>query len=75
MIRIEPELAAAGLGDKAKMLLQVHDELIFEVEDGAVDEATRLIVDVMENAAMPAVSMAVPLKVDARAAHNWDEAH
>jgi DNA polymerase I len=75
MTRIEPALAERGLAERAKMLLQVHDELIFEVEDDAVDKARAVIVDIMENAAMPAVSMAVPLKVDARAAHNWDEAH
>ena len=75
MIQIEPALAAAGLSERVRMLLQVHDELIFEVEDEAVDIAMPVIVDIMENAAMPAVSMRVPLKVDARAAHNWDEAH
>lgn len=75
MIQIEPALAAAGLSERCRMLLQVHDELIFEVEDEAVDAAMPVIVDIMENAAMPAVSMRVPLKVDARAAHNWDEAH
>ncbi len=75
MIQIEPALAAAGLSERVRMLLQVHDELIFEVEDEAVDVAMPVIVDIMENAAMPAVSMCVPLKVDARAAHNWDEAH
>jgi DNA polymerase-1 len=75
MIQIEPALTAAGLSERCRMLLQVHDELIFEVEDEAVDAAMPVIVDIMENAAMPAVSMRVPLKVDARAAHNWDEAH
>ncbi|MGQ2970049.1 MAG: DNA polymerase I [Allorhizobium sp.] len=75
MIQIEPALVAAGLSERCRMLLQVHDELIFEVEDEAVDTAMPVIVDIMENAAMPAVSMRVPLKVDARAAHNWDEAH
>lgn len=75
MIQIEPALVAAGLSERCRMLLQVHDELIFEVEDEAVDAAMPVIVDIMENAAMPAVSMRVPLKVDARAAHNWDEAH
>ncbi|KPF58915.1 DNA polymerase I [Rhizobium sp. AAP116] len=75
MIQIEPALVAAGLAERCRMLLQVHDELIFEVEDEAVDTAMLVIVDIMENAAMPAVSMRVPLKVDARAAHNWDEAH
>ncbi len=73
MIRIEPALAAARLN--ARMLLQVHDELIFEVEDAEIDASIPLIVDVMENAAQPALEMKVPLKVDARAAHNWDEAH
>ncbi|MFT4181125.1 MAG: DNA polymerase, partial [Rhizobium sp.] len=75
MIKMEPALAAAGLGDRVRMLLQVHDELIFEVEDADVERSTPVIVSVMENAAMPAVDMAVPLKVDARAANNWDEAH
>lgn len=75
MVQIEPALAKAGLGDKTRMLLQVHDELIFEVEDEAIDAAMPVIVSTMENAAMPAVSMRVPLKVDARAAQNWDEAH
>mgnify|MGYP001394860862 CR=1 FL=1 len=75
MVRIEPALEAAGLSERARMLLQVHDELIFEVEDDAVEAVTPLVVKVMENAAMPAISMRVPLKVDARAADNWDEAH
>jgi DNA polymerase-1 len=73
MIKIEPALEAAGLS--ARMLLQVHDELIFEVEDGEVEKTIPVIVDIMENASMPALSMKVPLKVDARAAVNWDEAH
>jgi DNA polymerase-1 len=75
MIKMEPALTAAGLGDRVRMLLQVHDELIFEVEDADVERTTPIVVSVMENAAMPAVDMAVPLKVDARAANNWDEAH
>ncbi|MVA23937.1 DNA polymerase I [Agrobacterium vitis] len=75
MVQVEPALAKAGLGDKTRMLLQVHDELIFEVEDEAIDAALPVIVSTMENAAMPAIAMRVPLKVDARAADNWDEAH
>jgi len=75
MTRMEPALAKAGLGEKVRMLLQVHDELIFEVEDADVEASVPVIVSVMENAAMPAISMKVPLRVDARAAHNWDEAH
>jgi DNA polymerase-1 len=73
MVRIEPALVAAKTS--ARMLLQVHDELIFEVEDQDVGIIQPLVVNIMEDAAMPAVSMKVPLKVDARAADNWDEAH
>lgn len=75
MVKMEPVLAEAGLGERVRMLLQVHDELIFEVEDADVDKAMPIIVSTMEQAAMPAISMKVPLKVDARAASNWDEAH
>jgi DNA polymerase-1 len=49
--------------------------LIFEVEYADVERTRPVIVSVMENAAMPTVDMSVPLKVDARAANNWDEAH
>jgi DNA polymerase-1 len=73
MIRMEPALQQAGIA--ADMLLQVHDELIFEVETGTEDRAMPVIRHVMENSAMPAVHLTVPLKVDAHAAHNWDEAH
>ena len=73
MIRIEPALVDAQLS--ARMLLQVHDELIFEVEEAEIEKTLPVVVSVMEDAAMPAISMRVPLKVDARAASNWDEAH
>ncbi|RUX02276.1 hypothetical protein EOA30_18400, partial [Mesorhizobium sp. M8A.F.Ca.ET.059.01.1.1] len=58
-----------------RMLLQVHDELIFETVEAEVAATIPVVRHVMENAAMPAVSMSVPLHVDARAANNWDEAH
>jgi DNA polymerase-1 len=73
MIRMEDALKEAGLS--ARMLLQVHDELIFETSEEEVEATLPVIKKVMENAAMPAVDMAVPLHVDARAADNWDEAH
>ncbi len=73
MIRMEDALKAAGLS--AQMLLQVHDELVFEVPDAEVDETIPLVCRIMEGAAEPAVQLNVPLKVDARAAQNWDEAH
>ncbi len=73
MIRMEPALDEAKLS--ARMLLQVHDELIFEVEESEIEKTLPVVVSVMENAAMPAIDMKVPLQVDARAADNWDEAH
>ncbi|MFC0278936.1 DNA polymerase I [Falsigemmobacter intermedius] len=59
----------------AKMLLQVHDELLFEVEKGAEDEVIRIVKSVMEGAAAPAVHLDVPLIVDAGIGLNWAEAH
>ncbi len=59
----------------ATMLLQVHDELLFEVEEGAVDELITTARDVMENAADPVVKLDVPLVVDAGQGANWAEAH
>ncbi|KKC37975.1 DNA polymerase [Devosia epidermidihirudinis] len=73
MIRMEPELAKAKID--ADMLLQVHDELIFEVPEGTQDQAIPVIKAVMEGAAEPAVRLTVPIQVDAHAANNWDEAH
>ncbi|MBI0020371.1 DNA polymerase I [Bartonella sp. W8097] len=73
MIKMDDALKEAGLS--AKMLLQVHDELIFELPENEVEKTTALVKNVMENATMPALSLSVPLKVDARAAKNWDEAH
>ncbi|WP_083982795.1 DNA polymerase I [Devosia soli] len=73
MIRMEPELKKAKID--ADMLLQVHDELIFEVPEGTEDQAIPVIKRVMENAAEPAVRLTVPIQVDAHAAKNWDEAH
>jgi len=73
MMRMEGELALAKLN--AQMLLQVHDELIFEVPEGEVADTIPIVKSVMQDAPHPAVSLHVPLQVDARAADNWDEAH
>ncbi len=73
MVRMEDALCKASLN--ARMLLQVHDELIFEVPESEVDATLPVIRRVMETAAEPAVKLSVPLAVDARAADNWDEAH
>jgi DNA polymerase I len=73
MVRMDDALARARL--TARMLLQVHDELIFEVPEGEVEPTLHLVKHVMEEAPKPAVALSVPLQVDARAADNWDEAH
>jgi DNA polymerase-1 len=73
MTHMDDALAAKKLS--AQMLLQVHDELIFEVPDDEVEATLPVVQKVMENAPFPAVHLAVPLQVDARAANNWDEAH
>jgi DNA polymerase-1 len=57
------------------MLLQVHDELLFEVDEGSVDALIERAREVMEGAADPAVHLAVPLVVDAGQGANWAEAH
>jgi len=59
----------------AKMLLQVHDELIFEVAEDAVDDTIAAARDVMQGAADPAVKLDVPLIVDSGVGDNWAEAH
>jgi len=69
MIRLPDALTDKGL--KARMLLQVHDELIFEVPDAEIDETTALVKATMEGAA----TLDVPLVVDTGVAGNWDEAH
>ena len=68
-------MPAAIAGMPAKMLLQVHDELLFEVEEGAVDDLIGSAREVMEGAAMPAVQFDVPLVVDAGQGATWAEAH
>ncbi|AMA55456.1 DNA polymerase I [Bradyrhizobium sp. CCGE-LA001] len=73
MTRVEDALTEKKLS--AQMLLQVHDELIFEVPDAEVEATLPVVQKVMQDAPFPAVLLSVPLHVDARAANNWDEAH
>ena len=73
MVRMDDALASAKLS--AQMLLQVHDELIFEVPEAEVETTLPLVRRVMIDAPHPALTLSVPLQVDARAAQNWDEAH
>jgi DNA polymerase-1 len=73
MIRMEDALGQKKLG--AQMLLQVHDELVFEVPEEEVERTLPVVKKVMVDAPLPAVSLSVPLAVDAHAADNWEEAH
>ena len=73
MIRVPQALQSHG--SEAAMLLQVHDELLFEVPNNEVDEVAKIITEVMERAAGPTVKMCVPLEVEAGIGDNWDEAH
>lgn len=72
MIRMPAAIAPI---EGAKMLLQVHDELVFEVPEKSADDLMTIVKTAMEGAAMPAVNLTVPLVVDAKAATNWNDAH
>jgi len=73
MIRMPDVLAKAGLS--ARMLLQVHDELVFECPEAEADKLIETVKTTMQGAAGPSLQLSVPLVVDARAAGNWAEAH
>ena len=73
MIRLPAGLKAAGL--KARMLLQVHDELLFEVPEAEAETTAELVRQVMEKAAEPAQHISVPLIAEAGIGDNWAEAH
>ncbi len=73
MIRMERILTEENV--PADMLLQVHDELIFEAPADKAEQAIPIIKRVMEGAAEPALRLSVPLQVDAKAAENWEAAH
>jgi DNA polymerase-1 len=73
MIRMPEALASAHL--KARMLLQVHDELVFEVPETEIEETIHTVKNIMEKAHLPAVDISVPLTVECGRGGNWDEAH
>lgn len=74
MTRMEGALEEAGLGS-TRMLLQVHDELIFEVPDGDLEKVSEVVSRVMAEAPLPAAELSIPLVVDCGHGANWDEAH
>jgi len=73
MVHMENALANGKFA--TRMLLQVHDELIFEAPDNEVKDVIAMVRKIMAQAPLPAVALHVPLEVEARAAQNWDEAH
>ena len=73
MSRIPAALAQAGL--KTRMLLQVHDELLFEAPEAEADDTARVVKAVMEGACAPHCELSVPLVVETGHGKNWDEAH
>ena len=73
MIRMPAALAAAGL--RARMLLQVHDELVFEAPEEEAEKLVSIAKQVMESATLPRLALSVPLTVDVGVGDNWDEAH
>jgi len=74
MVRMGPALAAAGLHE-VKMLLQVHDELVFELPEGDAEAAAVVIRKVMATAAEPAVALSVPLGIEIGTGKSWGAAH
>ena len=74
MVRMTPALRAEGLND-VRMLLQVHDELVFELPEADVKAASTVIERVMGEAAGPAITIDVPLAVDIGTGLSWDAAH
>jgi len=74
MVRMGPALLEAGLPN-VKMLLQVHDELVFELPEADVAEASRVIESVMASAAEPLVKLSVPLGVEIGTGPSWGAAH
>ena len=74
MARMGPALTQAGLPD-VRMLMQVHDELVFELPEGDVDAARPVIERVMATAAEPLVELTVPLGVEIGVGKSWGAAH
>jgi DNA polymerase I len=73
-VRMEPALAEAGLS-QVRMLLQVHDELVFELPEGDVARAKPVIEHVMATAAEPAIRLSVPLGIEIGVGPSWGAAH
>ena len=75
MIRVPPALARHDLDTRARMLLTVHDELLFEVDEAVADQTAAVVKTVMESACLPALHLSVPLTVDVGRGRSWGDAH
>jgi len=75
MIRVPQALEHHGLTGKAFMLLTVHDELLFEVQESVLEDTAQVIKQVMESATLPALQLSIPLTVDVGHGPSWDDAH
>jgi DNA polymerase I len=75
MIRVPQALEQHGLTSQAFMLLTVHDELLFEVQESALEDTAQVIKQVMETATLPALQLSIPLTVDVGHGSSWDDAH
>ena len=72
MIKIHKQLLNKK---EISMLMQVHDELVFEIREKNIEEFTNVILPIMETANLPMVPLKVNLKVDVGVGNNWAEAH
>ena len=75
MIRVPEALAKNGLSENSFMLVTVHDELLFEIEESVWEQASVIIKEVMESACHPALHLSIPLTVEVGRGASWDEAH
>jgi DNA polymerase I len=73
MKKIDDYIKDEGKEEKMRMLLQVHDELVFEVADKSVDEAVNKVKEIMEGVLAPSVSRGVPIVAEAHTGDNWGE--
>jgi DNA polymerase-1 len=72
MIKIDKKL---NNDEDCKMILQVHDELIFEIQKSKIEKFSKLIINEMQNALEPHTKLSIPLIVDSNSGKNWNEAH
>ena len=75
MVEVAQWIEREGLGDKVRLLLQVHDELVFEVQEGLIESSAKKIRDIMENVLSDAQRKGIPLKAEGKSGTNWGDMH